>query len=336
MSYENENENDNKNENIFEDVEVVSDMISDDIKNIKWIIETYKETESIMTISNKKILTYQIYITDFLKYNFDYNTDESKDFFNNCIIWLYNTTLFQLIEHGQVILKKTFLLPSFDFTHSREFINYSNEYSEIFNKINHNLEPIELAEKQIDIVALPDIQKPLQNEFHQGREPLQNEFHRGREPLQNEFHRGREPLQNEFHRGREPLQNEFHRGREPIPEPVSELLGFFNKSRLARSSYKLCPTFKSIAHSQVFQLNKNFNLSPERMKYDLNKKCDKSCIFDHMPYNLLNVDISNIDNYIKNCLIVNSKKILKSIEQDEIIKSLRTINHVFKYILNFL
>jgi hypothetical protein len=59
----------------------------------------------------------------------------------------------------------------------------------------------------------------------------------------------------------------------------------------------------------------------------LNQKCEKNCMFDHIPYNHLNVDINNIDNYIKNC---------QSIDDEEIIKSLKTINHVFKYILNFI
>jgi hypothetical protein len=111
--------------NIFQDVELVTNTISDDIKNINWIIETYKDTENIILLSNKKILTYQIYITDFLKQNFDYSTDESKDFFNNCIIWLYNATLFQLLQNNQIILKKSYLLPAF--MNHNEYKGFSNK-----------------------------------------------------------------------------------------------------------------------------------------------------------------------------------------------------------------
>ena len=88
------------------DVELVCENIENDITNINWIVNKYFTPNNIKELSNKKLLSHQIYVTNyFLKNCIDMNTDKFMIFFKKCIAWLCNTSLFQLMSYNQQVLR---------------------------------------------------------------------------------------------------------------------------------------------------------------------------------------------------------------------------------------
>jgi hypothetical protein len=200
MSHNEDNKSDNnlleeeeelKYIKVNDDVELVVETMENDIQNINWIVNTHFYKTDIKKLSHRKLLSYQVYITNyFLKNNINIESPNCIAFFTKCVIWLCNTTLFQLLSNNQKILKN--------------------------RKITKNNFP--------------------------------------------------------------------------------------------RSFYKLCPQ----------------------------KNCgDKNCNLDHTPYNYINTDINCIYNYIISTTYTEYQSSILTLNVEEIYKTIKTINYVFKYIMSY-